>query len=329
MKRRNFIALLGGAMAAWPVVARGQQSALRNIGIFFGSFNDGDPVAQMELRAFREGLAELGWHERSNISIVSRWGGGQIDRIRAIADEMAASGLDAIVARATPATAEIAKRTKTIPVVFVQVSDPVGAGLVKSFANPATNVTGFANLEASIVGKWLALLLELLPQLKRATMIYHPATTFEGSQFYGPPFHAAAAALGISPSEVAVESATQIEDAIASVGSGGAFISIPGSFLAGQRDTIIDAAARHHVPAVYAFNYWAQRGGLMSYGVDSADLFQRAAGYVDKILHGENPETLPVQTPNRFELVINLKTAKALGLTVPHTLLARADEAIE
>jgi len=328
MRRREFIAGIGTAAFLGPRVARGQQVAQRNLGILMGSFDDGDPVAQKELKALREALTELGWRDRSNLNVVARWGGGNIDRIQTIADDMVISGLDVIVTRATPATAEVAKRTKTIPGVFVQVSDPVGAGFVKKFAQPGTNVTGFSNFEASIVGKWVALLFELLPRLNVVTMIYHPSTTFEGSEFYGPPFKAAAAALGLNANIIAVESTDQIEAAISSA-HGGALVFAPGSFLAGRREFIIAATARHRVPAMYAFNYWPQQGALMSYGVDSPDLFRRAASYLDKIFRGEKPSNLPVQTPNRFEFVINLKTAKSLGITIPHTLLARTDEVIE
>jgi putative ABC transport system substrate-binding protein len=331
MQRRNFLCGLG-VTAAWPLGAHAQQTPQgHRIAVFVGSFADGDTVAQQELKAFREGLEAAGWRERSNVEIEYRWGAGEVDRIATIARELGELPLDAIVIRGSPATAAMLKVSKKIPVVFVQVADPLGSGFVKSFARPATNATGFTNLEASMPSKWVALLKDLLPQLTDVTLLFHPATSVDSGRLYFPAFENAAASFGFKSHLASVNDPHDIENAIASVGrrKNAALISVPGSYLAGHRNLIIRKTAEYRVPTLYGFSYWAHQGGLISYGISSMDLFHRAAGYVDRILRGADPAELPVQTPTRFDLIINLKAAKALGIEVPPTLLARADEVIE
>jgi putative ABC transport system substrate-binding protein len=324
--------LVGGAAASWPVVARAQQAGpVRRIGILMGSYESGDPNANSELKAFREALAAAGWREGSNLRIEYRWGGGNLARTRSEADELGKSDLDVIITRASIATAAVLRNTSTTPVIFVQVADPVGQGFVKSFANPGTNATGFTNLEDSMPTKWLELAKTLLPELKHVTMLYNSETTVEAGRFWIRPFETAAVSAGINARAMSVGSLQDIEAAILETASNinGALITAPGSFLASQHFNIIQMAARHRLPALYPFTYWVRAGGLMSYGIDTSDLFRRAASYVDRILRGEHPGDLPVQQPTKFELVINLKMAKALGLAVPDRLMALADEVIE
>jgi len=330
MKRREFITLFGGAVAAWPLAARAQEAERpRRVGILIGSFEKDDSVPQAELNAFKEALAAAGWHEGTNVHFEYRWGGGAPTRIRSAAKDLANLRLDVIVTRAAPATAEMLKQTTTIPVVFVQVANPVRVGFVKSFARPSANVTGFANEEPSIPSKWLALLKELLPRLNQATLIHHPETTLWDDLI--PVFEGAAVSLGIKANVVPVRDAIQIENAIAAARSvpTAALVAAPDSFIAGHHDLVIRLAAQNRLPLMAGFKYWTQHGGLISYGSDPTDLFRRTASYVDRILRGTRPTDLPVQGPTRFEMVINLKTSKALDLEIPPMLLARADEVIE
>ena len=331
MRRREVISLLGGVAAAWPLTARAQQAGgMRRIGVLM-SLAVGDPVAHREIMALQQGLQELGWTDGRNIKIEYRWAAGDIDRMRTFAKELVGLQPEVIVARATPVADALARETRTIPIVFAQLSDPVGSGLVSSLAHPGGNVTGFTNVESSMSAKWLQLLKEIAPSVARVTFIFNPATAPTGGSFFLGPFEAAAPSLGVQAIVTSVQSAGDIEQAFGAAARepGGGVIVMPDTFILGHRELVVGLAIRHRVPAVYPFTFWVPAGGLMSYGSDSPDLFRRAAAYVDRILKGAKPADLPVQAPVKFQLVINLITAKALGLDVPQTLLARADEVIE
>jgi len=330
--RREFIALIGGAAAAWPLAARAQQSGgMRRIGVLT-TFSDRDALAEGWLAAFRKGLDELEWRDGRNVQIDYRRAAGDADRLRAFAKELVARQPDVIFAVTTPAVAALLAVTRTLPIVFAQVSDPVGSGFVASLARPGGKVTGFTNIniESSIGGKWLQLVKQIAPAVRRVAMIYNPPTS-PFARYYLRPFEAAGPAYGVQASAAAVDSDVDIENALAALARepGGGFVVLPDTFTGMHRDQIVALAARYRLPAVYPFRWFAEIGGLLSYGIDSDDMFRRAASYVDRILKGEKPADLPVQAPTKFELVINLKTAKALGLEVPPTLLALADEVIE
>ena len=332
MTRREFIALIGGAAAAWPLAARAQQSGgMRRIGVLT-TFSDRDALAEGWLAAFRKGLDELEWRDGRNVQIDYRRAAGDADRLRAFAKELVARQPDVIFAVTTPAVAALLAVTRTLPIVFAQVSDPVGSGFVASLARPGGKVTGFTNIniESSIGGKWLQLVKQIAPAVRRVAMIYNPPTS-PFARYYLRPFEAAGPAYGVQASAAAVDSDVDIENALAALARepGGGFVVLPDTFTGMHRDQIVALAARYRLPAVYPFRWFAEIGGLLSYGIDSDDMFRRAASYVDRILKGEKPADLPVQAPTKFELVINLKTAKALGLEVPPTLLALADEVIE
>jgi putative ABC transport system substrate-binding protein len=330
MKRREFIAGLGSA-AALPLVARGQQpERMRRIGVLSGLAGD-DVAAHAETDALLRGLNGLGWKEGQNIKLEYRWSAGDVDQMRRYAKELLDLQCDLIVTRATPATSAVLRATTTVPVIFVQVSDPVGEHFVGSIARPGGNATGFTNLESSVSGKWLGLLKEVFPNLGRAVLLYNSSTSPMGGSFFLRSFEEAARSLGVQGLGVSVSLLEDIEAAIdnASRDPRCGIIIMPGSFVVNHRQAIIDLAARHRVPAIYPFRFWADIGGLMSYGTDSIDLFLRAATYVDRVLKGAKPADLPVQAPVKYELVINLKTAKALGIDVPWPLQQRADEVIE
>ena len=328
MKRRAFISLLGGA-AAWPLAARAQQSErVRRIGVLMNLASD-DAEGQARLAAFHQGLQQLGWTVGRNVQIDYRWGAGNADYIRKFAAELVALAPDVILSTGSPSIAVLQQATRTVPVVFVTVVDPVSSGFVDSLARPGGNITGFTLYEYSISGKWLALLKEIAPGMTRAAVIRDPALTAGGGQLGV--IQAVAPSVGAEVTPVNVRDAGEIERAITAFArspNGGLIVTA--STLAGvHRDLIIALAARHKLPAVYPIPYFARSGGLMSYGPDSVDQYRRAASYVDRILKGEKAADLPVQAPTKYELVINLKTAKALGLEIPPTLLARADEVIE
>jgi putative ABC transport system substrate-binding protein len=331
MRRREFITLLGGAVA-WPVGARAQQPArMRRIGVLT-TFGDSDALAQGWDAAFRKRLDESGWHDSRNVQIDHRWAAGNADRLQAFAKELVVLQPDVIFAVTTPTVAALLRETRTLPIVFAQVSDPVGSGFVASLARPGGNVTGFTNIniESSIGGKWLELVKEIAPAVRRVAMIYNPPTSpFAG--YYLRPFEAAGPAYGVQASAAAVHSDADIENTLDALARepGGGFVVLPDTFTGMHRDQIVSLAARYRLPAVYPFRWFAEIGGLLSYGIDSDDMFRRAASYVDRILKGAKPADLPVQAPTKYELLINLKTAKALGLTIPTTLLATADEVIE
>jgi putative ABC transport system substrate-binding protein len=331
MRRRQFVTLLGGAAAAWPLAVRAQQGErMRRIGALIGGAET-DPESRARVAALREGLEQRGWSEGRNLRIDYRWASADSDRIRAFAAELVATAPEAIFAHTTPATTRLLEATRNIPIVFASVSDPVGDGIVASFARPGGNVTGFTNVEASIGGKWLEILKELSPAVARVGFLFNPATSPGGGSYFLRPFEAAAPLFNVQPISTPVEDVVDIERAVAplAVGANGGLIVNSDVFTTRHRAAIIAAAARHRVPAIYPFAYFAADGGLAAYGTDVRDLWRRAASYIDRILRGEKPADLPVQAPTKFELVINLKTAKALSLNIPAMLLARADEVIE
>jgi putative ABC transport system substrate-binding protein len=329
VRRREFITLLGGAAAAWPVAARGQQpERMRRIGVLV-PYDENDPEAGRRLSALTQALADLGWTDGRNLRMYLRWHGGDTNRIPALAQELVGLQPDIILTGGTPQTIAVQRETRTIPIVFVNVGDPVATGLVAKLNQPDGNSTGFANNEAPLGGKWLELLSEIAPGLKRAAIMFNPDTA--PASAYMPSFESAARSLKVELVTAPVHSDVDIETAIMALGREprGGFAVIPDVFMVAHRAPIISAAARNNVPAVYGVSYFARDGGLLSYGPDPVDIIRRAATYVDRILRGAKPGDLPVQLPTKFEMVLNLKTAKALGLDVPPTLLARADEVIE
>jgi putative ABC transport system substrate-binding protein len=328
VKRREFITLLGGAAAAWPVAAWAQQTErVRRVGVLMSQAAD-DPEAQARITAFSQGLQELGWSVDRNLQIETRW--ATADDLHRHAAELVALAPDVLVAATGSTTvAPLLQATRTVPIVFVTVIDPVGAGFVASLARPGGNATGFMNYEYGMSVKWLELLKEIAPRVTRAAVLRDPAIASGIGQFGA--VQAVAPSLGVELSPVDVRDAPEIERAVTSFArsSGGGLIVTPSPLANRHRDLIIMLTARHRLPAVYAWRYYVTDGGLISYGPDSIDQYRRAAGYVDRILKGEKPADLPVQVPTKYELVINLKTARALGLEVPPSLLARADEVIE
>jgi len=329
IKRREFIALIGGAAVAWPLAAGAQQGErVRRIAVLMPGAAD-DPEYQARMTAFLQGLAQLGWLDGRNARIDIRWTAGDADRIRKYAAELVALAPDVILAPASAVTGPLLQATRTIPIVFTTVADPVGAGFVESLARPGGNATGFALHEYTLSGKWLELLKEIAPGVTRAAVLRDP-TVGSGTGQYAI-IQAVAQSLGVELRPMDVRDPGEIERAIvafAQVPNGGLINA--GAPSAGiHRNLVITLAARHRLPAVYALPYIARTGGLIAYGPNLVDQYRRAAGYVDRILKGEKPADLPVQAPTKYELVLNLKTAKGLGLTVPDTLLARADEVIE
>jgi putative ABC transport system substrate-binding protein len=329
MNRRAFITLLGGTAAAWPLAARAQQpQRMRRVGMLIPQAAD-DPESQARIAAFAQGLQEAGWVTGRNVQIEHRWGAGDADLIRKYASELVALGPDVIVTSGGSTVPPLLRATRTVPIVFVNVADPVGGGLVDSQSRPGGNATGFVQFEYSLSGKWLELLKQIVPGMTRAAVLRDPALiagigTFAVLQSVAP-------SLGVEVVPVNVRDARDIERAVAAYArtpNGGMIVT--GSALAVfHRDLIIKLAAEHKLPVVYYRRLFVAGGGLISYGPDLDDQFRKAAGYVGRIFKGENPADLPVQNPTRYELVLNLKTAKALGLEVPPTLLARADEVIE
>jgi putative tryptophan/tyrosine transport system substrate-binding protein len=328
--RREFIALVGGAAAAWPLTARAQQDArVRRICALMG-WSQNDPEFRSRFSGFLAGLAQRGWVEGRNIQIEQWWTDGDISRARIFAKQIIERNPEVIFSGTTPATAALHQEMSTIPIVFSAVSDPVGAGFVGSLARPGHNITGFTNVEAGMGGKWVELLKEIAPAIERVAIMFNPDTAPAGGNYFLASFKSAAGALSIEPNVVRVHSLQDIETAITSSGHQKAgLVVMTDSFLGVHHQPIIALAAREKVPAVFEPPFFIKNGGLLSYGVDYVNLFERAAGHVDRILRGGNPADLPVELPTKFELRINLKTAKALSLEVPPTLLARADEVIE
>lgn len=329
MKRREFITLLGGATAAWPLVARAQLAERRRIGVLMG-YAESDPEAQIRLAAFKQGLLALGWDESRNLRIDLRWASGDIDRASAFARELLALHPEVILSNTTPVTTALQRETKTVPIVFTAVSDPVNAGFVASLPRPGGNVTGFINLEPTIGGKWLDLLKEIAPQVTRVAVMFNPQTA-PYAEIYLRSMETAGTKFGVTPFASPVHREADIEAVIAGLGRepGSGLIAMTDSFMTVHRKAIVELAMRHKVPLMYFISIVPREGGLISYGIDLTDMFGRAASYVDRILRGAKPAELPVQLPTKFELAINLKAAKALGLTVPSPLLTSANEVIE
>jgi putative ABC transport system substrate-binding protein len=330
MKRREFITLIGGAAAAWPLAARAQQDdRARRVGIL-NLLGETNPEAQLWDTAFRKRLDDLGWVDGRNIRLDYRWASGNVERLQFFAKELVALNPDLLVAISTPATAALQRETKTIPIVFTVVSDPVGSGFVASLPNPGGNITGFINIEASLSGKWLDLMREVAPRVSHIGVMFNP-TTAPYARYYVDTFRSAASALSVEPIEAAVHSTTEVEAVMTKLGGApdSGLVVIPDTSMVIYRETIISLAERYHLPTIYPFRLFVAGGGLISYGIDIPDLLRGAATYVDRILRGAKPNELPVQLPTKFELIVNLKTAKSLGLTIPESFLQRADEVIE
>jgi putative ABC transport system substrate-binding protein len=329
LKRREFVTLLSGAAAAWPLAGHAQQGArTRRIGVLT-PLAESDPEGQARIGAFRQGLEKLGWTEGGDIRFDYHHAEQDADRLRASAANLVALTPDVILVNSSVMLAALKNATQTVPIVFVQVPDPVEGGFVASLARPGGNITGFTNFEYALAGKWLELLKEFAPGVARVAVIQNP--TDRSSLEYTRTIIGVAPSFGVRVIAADPHDATEIERVIGALARepNGGLIVLPGVFTFVHRDAIVSLANRHHAPAVYPYRYHVTGGGLVSYGVETVDLYRRAASYVDRILKGENPANLPVQAPTRFELVINLKTAKALGLTVPDSVLARADEVIE
>jgi putative ABC transport system substrate-binding protein len=332
MRRREFLGALFGAVAASPIAAHAESSdRLRRIGVLLGNAEN-DPQGLAGMSELGKGLQTLGWAEGRNVQIDIRWGRGELDRIEMLAKELVALRPDLLIAQTTPVVAALQRQTKSIPIVFVIVSDPVGSGFVASLPHPGGNITGFINIEASLGGKWAELLKEVSPDVNHAAILFNPETA-PYFAYYVAPFEAAARSLGIEPVASAVRSTEDIDGAVIMTATkpNGSLVVAPDIFLtrADHLHLLISLAERHRIPVVYPYRYMITAGGLISYGIDQVDLYRRAPAYVDRILRGANPADLPVQLPTKFEMVINLKTAKALGLTLPATLLGRADDVIE
>jgi putative ABC transport system substrate-binding protein len=329
MKRRAFISLLGCA-AAWPLAARAQQpERMRRVGVLIGVADDAE--GQARLAAFKNGMQGLGWIDGGNVRMDVRFTTGNAARAQTYAAELVGAAPDVILGNTHSAVAALQQQTRTIPIVFVQVVDPVSGGFVESLARPGGNITGFVSLDYGFGVKWLEVLKEIAPQVRRAVLLFNPQTAPYVAEYYQRPFEAAAPSFGVEAIAVLVRQTGEIEAAIADLARepGGGLVVPPDNFSYVHRELIFTLAARHRVPAVYPFRFMAREGGLVSYGVDLGETFPRAAEYIDRILKGTRPADLPVQAPTNFELVINLKTAKALGLDLPATVLARADEVIE
>jgi putative ABC transport system substrate-binding protein len=332
MKRRDLITLLGGSVLAWPLAARAQQPGdrVRRIGVLM-AHPEGDPEFQAYVTAFREGLQKLGWIEGHNIKIDIRWGALEDPELRQrSAKELVALQPDVILTQNTPPTASMLQQTRTIPIIFAVVADPVGSGFVQNLARPGGNVSGFTVMEPTITGKLVELLKEIAPRVERAAIIFNPKTS-PYRDVYLSPFNSAAASIGLEALTVPVNDETELKSVIATQARGmnGGLVVMPDGFLNVHRAEIVSLTARYRLPAVYPWGFFAELGGLLSYGSEQGDEFRLAASYVDRILKGEKPADLPVQAPTDYKLVINLKTAKLLGLDVPPFLQQRADKLIE
>jgi putative tryptophan/tyrosine transport system substrate-binding protein len=326
MRRREFIRLLGGALAAQAIPANAQELRVRTVGVLMGFPNDAEAKARVQ--AFEQGLERVGWSVGQNLRIEYRYAEGDSVRMQALAKELVDLKPDCILGHSTPVVTALMHPTRTIPIVFVSVSDPVGSGFVASVARPAGNMTGFTIFPATITGKYLSILREMMPQLARVAILYNAD---QAGSFFLSPFADAAEEFKVQPITAQVRNPAEIESAIAKLGSQprSGLIVIPDNFTSVHRQLIISLAAQFRIPAIYPYRYFADEGGLLSYGVDTLDLFRRASEYVGRILRGADPADLPVQAPTKFELVINLKTAKALGIVIPRILLAGAEQVIE
>jgi putative tryptophan/tyrosine transport system substrate-binding protein len=325
------ITLLGGA-AMWPLAARAQQPGpMRRIGVLCGTGQD-DPQTVAGLAAFTKAMQELGWTDGRNIRIDYRWAAADVGRTQAYAKELVGLQPDLIVGQSTPVVAALQRETRTIPIVFVVVSDPVGSGFVASLPRPGGNITGFINIESSLSGKWIEMLKDIVPRVTRAALMFNPETASHFA-YYLQPFEVASRSYAVEPMAAPVHTAADIQGVVASLGDrpDTGLVVMPDVFMGNRRnfDLIISLAARYRVPTIYPYRYMVDAGGLVSYGIDPTDLYRRAPTYIDRILKGAKPADLPVQLPTKFELAVNLKTAKALGIEMPATLLGRADEVIE
>lgn len=330
MRRRDFIQGIVGSTAAWPIAARAQQPNRKpRIGVLMANA-EADRQAPKFLAAFMKALQDLGWVEGGTVQVDRRWAAGDIDRMRTFARELVGQRPDVILGQTTPVIAALREATATIPIVFVNVSDPVGAGFVSSYAQPGGNITGFSNFEPAMGGKWAQVLRDLDPRVRRIAILFNPETA-PYAKYFLPSFKTACATLGLEGIEAPVRNVTDIDQAVGALAlePSGALIAMADIFIASNRDLIIGLATKHRLPLIGAFRDFPEEGALASYGSSSIDLFRRAASYVDLILKGGKPADLPVQNPTKFELVINLKAARALGLTVNHDFLLRADDVVE
>lgn len=328
--RRRFAALLGGAVGMWAIALRAQPAGQKRVvGVLMGLANDEE--AQIRIKIIEQGLAKRGWIVGQNLRIEYRYANSDQGLMQKFAAELVDLKCDCILGQSTPVVAALKKATQTIPVVFVAVSDPIRSGFVESLARPGGNVTGFTNLLPTITGKYLSLLRELKSQLTRVAVMYNPESVPKGEAYYVPTFTESAKEFHITPITAEVHSSEEIETAMADLGAtpGSGLIVMPDNFTSFHRELIVSLATRLRIPAIYPYRYFVDEGGLLSYGIDVLDLYRRAPEYVDRILRGTAPSDLPVQAPKKFELVINLKTARALGLVVPRILLAGADALIE
>jgi putative ABC transport system substrate-binding protein len=330
MRRRDFIKGIAGSAVAWPLAAHAQQpEQKRLIGVLM-PYAESDSAVQSWLAAFRAALAKLGWSEGSNLRIELRWSAADPDKIRTFAKELVDLRPDAIFGVSTPAIGALAHETRTIPIVFAGVTDPIGSGFAANLAHPGGNITGFTVNDPAVGGKWVELLKEIAPRTVRVALLFNPATAVP-IQFFMPSIQAAASSFAIEVSAAPVHAKDEIEGVIAAQGRDpeGGLIVMPDAFNEPIREQIIALAARYSVPAIYYNRFFSELGGLISYGELRVETFRLAAGYIDRILKGEKPADLPMQAPTKFELIINLKTAKALGLTIPDKLVALANEVIE
>jgi putative ABC transport system substrate-binding protein len=331
MRRREFITLVGGAAASWPFGTEAQQSdRVKRVGVLFVRAQN-DPEGQAHAQVFEQAMQKLGWAQDHNVRFDNRWAAGDAERISTLAKEIVDARPDVIVGHTTAAVAALLRETRTIPIVFIAVTDPIGSGFVTSLSRPGGNVTGFIDLEPSLGSKWVELLKQMAPNLTRLGCIFNPATAAGGGSYYMSSVETAASSLGVRAVAAPAHNAEEIERVLTSLAQdpAGGLVVMPDIFNGIHRDLIISTANYLRVPAVYAFRFFATGGGLASYGVDLTDLFRRGAVYADRVLRGGLTADLPVQLPTKFEFVINLKTAKDLGLEVPSSLLARADEVIE
>jgi putative tryptophan/tyrosine transport system substrate-binding protein len=330
MRRRQFISLVGGAAVSWPFTARAQQpDRMRVIGVLMG-FGESDPSAQSLVAAFRAALGKLGWTEGSNLRIELRWGAADPNKIGTLAKELVDLRPDVLLGQSTPVIGALSRETRTIPIVFAIVADPIASGFAANLGHPGGNITGFTNADTAMGGKCVELLKEIAPRTERVALLFDPAIA-PPLQFYMPSIQAAASSLAIQTSAAPVHAKDEIEGVIAAQARdpGGGLIVMPSVFNVTNRELISALAARYRVPAISVFRSFAESGGLMVYGSDFAEEFRQAAGYIDRILKGAKPADLPIQAPTKFEMIINLKTAKALGLKVPLQLLQIANEVIE
>ena len=330
MRRRDFIKVVASSAMTWPLAARAQQpERMRRIGVLM-AYAESDREGQADVEAFREELQKLGWTDGRDLRIDYRWAALDAKAMERFAKELLALQPDLILSQSTPTTVTLLHQTHTVPIIFANVADPVGSGFVASLSRPGSNVTGFTTMEGSVAGKWLELLKEIAPRVARVVFLFNPATATY-AEYYLAPFKAAAASFGVEAIAAPAQDMSELESAIATQARApnGGLVVMNDSFLVAHRAEITSLAARYRLPAIYPFRSFVELGGLLFYGNDLIDSFRRAATYADRILKGEKPSELPVQAPVKFELVINRKTAKALGLTIPQTLLATTNEVIE